>query len=172
MKTILPLWTLLILIASEAQALQPAIKQYYEHVTAPGFILTDTNDSTHRLTDYRDRVLIINFWATWCTPCRKEMPSLKLAWERLKKENIQLIGIATMDSNEAVMQYKKANNIKFPLLIDKNGSVADRWRILAVPTAYIIDPNGHIIMRLVGGNDWNNQKLLDSIIALKKTSTN
>lgn len=161
------LWLVTICFASQVHALSPGVKLYQKPIKAPDFVLTDTNDNIHRLADYRDRVLIINFWATWCTPCRKEMPSLKQAWKKLKQENIQLLGIATKDSKEAVIFYQNENSIEFPLPIDENGYVADNWAVMVVPTAYIIDLNGHIVMRIVGSNEWNNPKLIDSIIALK-----
>ncbi len=167
MKRQLSPWLVTIFFISSAYALSPGVKQYQKPIEAPDFVLTDTNDNIHRLADYRDRVLIINFWATWCAPCRKEVPSLKQAWKKLKKENIQLLGIATKDSKEAVNLYQNQNNIEFPLPIDENGYVADIWSVLAVPTAYVIDQNGHIVMRIVGGKEWSNPKLIDSIIALK-----
>jgi peroxiredoxin len=157
-------------LASIAYALQPGIKLYNEPIMAPEFVLSDTDNNIHKLSDYHDKVLIINFWATWCVPCRKEIPLLKAAWKILERENVYLLGIATKDSKDAVEQFQKKNDLEFPLPIDEDGSVADQWSVIAVPVAFVIDPNGHIAMRIVGGNEWNNPELIDSIIALKTQS--
>jgi peroxiredoxin len=167
MKIKLPLLLVSVSIASIAYALQPGIKIYEEPTIAPEFSLTDIENKTHTTSNYKNSVLIVNFWATWCIPCRKEIPLLKEAWKKLKDKDIHLIGIATKDSKDAVQQFKIENNIEFPLPLDEDGSVAETWSVIAVPTAYVIDPDGHITMRIVGGSEWNNPKLIESIIALK-----
>jgi peroxiredoxin len=166
MKNILLLLT--IFITTEAYALQPGVKNYQNPIKASDFKLHDTNNNIHRTSDYRGRVVIINFWATWCVPCRKEIPSLKHAWDIFEKESVQLLGIATKDSIDDVIHFQKKNNIQFPLPLDENGTVADNWRVAVVPTAFVIDPNGYIAMRIVGGNEWENPELIETIIALKQ----
>lgn len=165
MKNILLL--LSITIASRAYALQPGVKHYSDPVKAPSFILSDINSNIHKTDDYRGRVLIINFWATWCMPCRKEIPVLKQAWRTLKKENVQLLGIATQDEIDTVIHFQNENDIKFPLPMDEDGKVANDWGVIVVPTAFVIDPSGHIAIRIVGGEEWNNPELIESIIALQ-----
>ena len=165
MKNILLLVT--ILFASAAHALQPGVKHYQSPTQASEFELYDTDNTVHRISDYRGRVVLINFWATWCVPCRKEIPSLKHAWDIFKKENIQLLGIATKDTPDEVIHFLKENNIEFPIPLDEDGTVADNWGVAVVPTAFVIDTNGNIAMRIVGGDEWNNSKLIESIIALK-----
>ena len=168
-KTLLLL--ILILISSEVFALRPGIKHYPQPIKAADFTLTDSSGNIHRLNDYRGSVLIINFWATWCVPCRKEIPALKQVWSRLHKENIPLLGIATKDSKADIVHFQKENNIEFPLPMDADGKVADEWGVIAVPTAFVVNTSGDIAMRIVGGDEWNNPELLESIISLKHQST-
>jgi peroxiredoxin len=169
MKNILLLVT--IFYASATLALQPGVKHYQNSTQAPDFILHDTDNTVHRISDYRGRVVLINFWATWCVPCRKEIPSLKHAWGIFEKENIQLLGIATKDSTDDVIHFQKENNIEFPIPLDEDGTIADNWGVAVVPTAFVIDTSGNITMRIVGGDEWNNPELLESIISLKHQST-
>jgi peroxiredoxin len=166
MITKLTLWLISIAFTSTAYALKPGIKLYHEPIKAPEFILSDLNNNIHRISDYRNSVVIINFWATWCMPCRKEIPLLQTAWKRLKNKNIYLLGVATKDSPEDVRQFKKKHGIQYPSPIDETGSVADNWSVSAVPVAFVIDKGGLIAMRIVGGNEWSNPELIDSIIAL------
>jgi peroxiredoxin len=165
MKNILLLLT--IFFAVEAYALQPGVKHYQNPSKASDFKLYDTNSMVHKMGDYRGRVVIINFWATWCVPCRKEIPSLKNAWDIFEKEGVQLLGIATKDSIEDVVQFQRENDIQFPIPLDEDGSVADNWGVAVVPTAFVLDTSGNIIMRIVGGDEWNKPELIESIIALK-----
>jgi peroxiredoxin len=169
MKNILLLLTFF--FATEAFALKPGIKHYQNPTTASDFKLSDTNSTVHTVSKYRGRVVIINFWATWCVPCRKEIPSLKHAWDKFEKDGVQLLGIATKDSIDDVVQFQKEKKIQFPLALDEDGKVADNWGVAVVPTAFVIDPNGHIVMRIVGGDKWNNPELIESIIALQYKAT-
>jgi len=153
-----------------AFALPPGIRHYKEPVIAPVFSLADTKDKIHNIKDYQGQVLVLNFWATWCVPCRKEMPALKKAWLRLRDEGILLLGVATRDTPDAVLEYKKTYNLEFPLPIDKDGTVASDWSVMAVPTAYVINPEGRIAIRMIGGKDWDKPELVDSIIKLKHTA--
>ncbi len=137
-------------------------------MAAPAFSLPDTADKIHNIADYKGQVVILNFWATWCVPCREEMPSLKKAWSRLRTEGVQLLGVATRDQREAVTEFKKKHNLEFPLPIDQDGSVASNWAVMAVPTAYVVNTDGRIAMRIIGGHEWESSELLDSILALKQ----
>jgi len=161
-------WLMMIAFTTvSAFAQPPGIRHYTERVKAPDFSLPDTTDKTHNITDYQGQVVILNFWATWCVPCKKEMPSLKKAWTRLRTEGVQLLGVAIKDDLKDVTEFKKQHSLEFPLPMDPDGSIASNWAVLAVPTAYVVDTNGRIAIRVIGGQDWNSKKLLDAIIALK-----
>jgi peroxiredoxin len=156
------------IISGYAVALPPGIRHYKEPVEAPVFSLRDTEDRIHDISDYKGRVLVLNFWATWCIPCRKEMPALKKAWSRLRTEGIQLLGVATRDEPDMVLEYKKKYDLKFPLPLDQDGAVAGDWAVMAVPTAYVINRDGRIAIRVIGGKEWDSYELIDSIIRLNQ----
>ncbi len=163
-------WLMIITFTTvSAFAQPPGIRHYTEREKAPDFSLPDTTDKTHNIKDYKGQVVILNFWATWCVPCRKEMPSLKKAWARLRAEGVQLLGVAIKDDFKDVTEFKKHHNLEFPLPMDPKGNIASNWAVMAVPTAYVIDTNGRVAMRVIGGSEWDSPELINSIIALKQS---
>ncbi len=155
-------------VSMYALARPPGIRHFKEPVKAPELAIADANNNIHNIEDYRGQILVLNFWATWCVPCRKEMPALKKAWNRLQDEGIPLLGIATKDEPDAVLEYIKKNNLEFPIPMDPDGSVASDWAVMAVPTAYVVNHEGRIAIRIIGGKDWDKPELVDSIIKLKQ----
>jgi len=134
---------------------------------AADFILTDLDSKLHRLSDSRGHVVIVNFWATWCPPCRAEMPSLQSAWEQLKKQGIQVLGIDVGEDEETIFQFTANYPVEFPLLLDKNSRVINQWGVVGLPTTFVINPEGQIIYRAIGGRKWDDPALLQRISALQ-----
>ena len=166
MKNKLLLLLLLLFLASHSYALTPGIKYIKDPWKAPEIGLTDIDGAQHTLIKYQGRLLIINFWGTWCQPCRKEMPALQRAYEQLKKENISIIAIAVGDSSSDVIQYRNKNPVDFALLADKDSVLSTRWPIPALPTTYLINQKSEVIIRVIGDYEWDNPKLLEEIKAL------
>ncbi len=135
---------------------------------APDFRLEDLDGRIHRLSDYRGRVVIVNFWATWCPPCRAEMPSMQRAWEQLEKEGILLLGIDVGEDEDRVFQFTADYPVEFPLLLDRDSKVIDQWPVLGLPTTFVVDPDGRIAYRAIGGREWDDPELLARVRALKR----
>jgi len=135
---------------------------------APNFRLEDQEGRFVQLTDYKGKVVIINFWATWCPPCRKEMPSMQRAWEKLQKEDIAMLAINVGEDSDAIFAFTAEYPVEFPLLMDKTSGVSREWRVRGLPSTYVIDPQGRIIYRAIGGREWDAPELLEQIRALKK----
>ncbi|MCK5905597.1 MAG: TlpA family protein disulfide reductase, partial [Gammaproteobacteria bacterium] len=110
-----------------------------------------------------------NFWATWCPPCRKEMPSMNRAWKHLKAEGVQMLAINVGEDEANVHAYQKEHPIDFPILLDPLSESLDAWRIRGLPTTYIISPNGTVAYSAVGPREWDDKRILDKILALKST---
>jgi peroxiredoxin len=130
---------------------------------APDFSLQDIHGKTHTLSDYRDQVLIVNFWATWCPPCVDEMPSLERAQARLRQDNVQIIAINAGESPKAIEDFIEKFSVKLPLLIDNDMKVASAWSVIGLPTTYIVDPKGYIVSKVMGTRDWDQRTLLQKI---------
>jgi len=163
----LHLLLILLFFTIHSYALPPGIKYIEKTWKAPEIDLTDIDGRQHSLSDYQGNILIINFWSTWCQPCRKEMPALQRAYEQLKEANISIIAIAMGDSPSDVALYRDNNPVDFALLSDKDSVVSTRWSIPALPTTYIINQSGEVIIRVVGEYEWDNPNWLKIIKALK-----
>jgi thiol-disulfide isomerase/thioredoxin len=119
---------------------------------APDFTLKTLNGETIKLSELKGTPVLINFWATWCGACREEMPTLQKAQENyLNKVKILAIDLANSErSLEEVKQYLKDNRLTFTVPLDKDGSVADSYRIRAIPTSFFIDKDGVIRGKFIG----------------------
>ncbi len=134
---------------------------------APEFVLSDLDGRIHRLSDYQGKVIIINFWATWCPPCREEMPSMQRAWEQLREEGIEMLAINVGEDEDAVFQFTANYPVEFPLLLDQDSSVTGAWPVRGLPTTFVVDPGGRLVYRAIGGREWDDADLLTRIRALK-----
>lgn len=119
--------------------------------TAPSFTLPTVEGETFRLADVRDHVAVLNFWATWCEPCRDEIPGLILMQESLRDAGLRVVGISIEeDGREAVSSFTEAFPFNYPLLIDGRSVAADYGADVVVPTTVVIDRRGNIAARLYG----------------------
>jgi peroxiredoxin len=152
-----------------AQAQEPGrgLTALADRPPAPDFELLDLDGNRHRLSDYAGKVLIINFWATWCPPCREEMPSMDRAWRALQAEGIGMLAVNVGEDEETVFQFTANYPVAFPLLMDADSGVTARWPIRGLPTTFVVDPAGRLAYRAIGGRRWDDNDLLDRVRALK-----
>ena len=137
------------------------------HVPAPDFTLPDTEGKLHRLSDYTGKTVIINFWATWCPPCREEIPSMNRAWHKLQKEGVVLLAINVGEDEDTIFVFTADYPADFPLLMDQSGEVIAQWPVKGLPTTYVIAPDGTLAYRAIGGRAWDDESLLDAVRALQ-----
>jgi cytochrome c biogenesis protein CcmG/thiol:disulfide interchange protein DsbE len=120
---------------------------------APDFMLDDLHHQTQRLSDYRGSVVLLNFWATWCPPCRIEMPTLQAVYDKLASQGLVVLGLnwTQVDDAQQVQPYSEGLGITFPILLDPDGHVADSiYPIQGLPTSVIIDRDGVVQQISVG----------------------
>ena len=140
---------LLILFSVSAKA------QVKEGENAPNFTLKNLDGKEISLNQFRGKHVLINFWATWCGPCKIEMPSLEALYERFKDKNFVLLAISNdMFGANIVKPFVKAHNINFPVLLDQRLKVSNAFGVVSLPTTFMIDPQGKIIGALFGAEDW------------------
>jgi peroxiredoxin len=106
----------------------------------PDFTLPTLDGGSITLSDLKGKVVLINFWTTWCPPCREEMPSLEKLYRHFKHEKFTLLAV---------------DNLSFPILLDKAGDVSAKYGANAIPTTYIIDKKGKAVGKAVGPRKWN-----------------
>ncbi len=130
---------------------------------APDLALVDLDGETHSLSDYRGKVVIVNFWATWCPPCREEMPSMQRAWEQVKDENVVMLAVDVGEDEDTVFAFLGQAPVEFPLLLDQDSKATTSWPVKGLPTTYVVDPEGRLAYRAIGGREWDDAGLLESI---------
>ena len=133
---------------------------------APNFSLKDLNGKVRHFSDYRGKLVIVNFWATWCPPCRMEIPSMERAYEKLKNRGFVILGIDVGENWSSVAPFAEQMKMKYPVLLDRNSTVSRKWGMIGLPTSYVIDPHGRVVDVLVGGRNWLDPKLQALLIHL------
>jgi thiol-disulfide isomerase/thioredoxin len=127
-----------------------------QKVTPRDFSLSLVSQAeTQDLSALKGRVVFLNFWATWCGPCRSEMPSMEALYNRYKDEGFEILAVNCMESKPEVLAFMKNNGLSFPAALDEDGKVSNSYGIQAIPTTFILDRDGQIIVRLVGSINWD-----------------
>jgi len=135
---------------------------------APDFKLFDMDDKERTLADYKGKPIIVNFWATWCPPCRKEIPSMNRAWHKIKDEGIAMIAINVGESADEVFAFTGEYPIDFTVLLDQSGMVSTTWPVRGLPTTFVVDTEGNLVYQAIGGREWDADEILDVVRKLKK----
>lgn len=133
----------------------------------PDFTLTDTRGRTHRLSEYRGRVVLLNFWSVWCAPCRHEMPAMQRAWERVRERDVLILAVNLQDSVEQVARFFEAIPVQFPVLLGGDTAMMREWSVQVLPTSLVIDPQGRARYRVIGAYDWDQPAALEALLALR-----
>jgi peroxiredoxin len=124
---------------------------------APAFTLRGLEGGTYRLSDFRGRIVFLNVWATWCPPCREEMPSMERLYRRLQGTDFVMLAVSVDDGVERVRQFVAQANLTFPILLDPQGSVPPRYGVTGFPETFVIDREGNVIHHTVGPENWDSE---------------
>lgn len=133
---------------------------------SPSIDLLHTDGSPFALHQLRGKVVLVNFWATWCEPCVAEMPSLQRLRERLGTERFEVLGVNFREGPARIDAFVKKAGIAFPVVRDTDGAVARAWGARVFPSSYVVDPEGRIRYVLTGEADWTRAELVSTIAAL------
>jgi cytochrome c biogenesis protein CcmG, thiol:disulfide interchange protein DsbE len=117
---------------------------------APDFSLDDINGQRVKLSDLRGHPVIVNFWATWCPPCRQEAPAIQAAYQRYRDQGVILLGVNLREDAQTIQQFAKEFGLTYPLLLDRDGAVSDRYQVRGIPTTVFVDADGVVRARHVG----------------------
>jgi len=152
-------------ILTAASAADQTLPEYSRPI-APEFTLNDIDGHTHRLSDYRGKVVILSFWATWCPPCRYEMPSMERLRKLVEGEDIEILAINVGENEDAIFIFTADYPVEFPLLMDRDGAVIRDYPVVGLPTTYVIGPAGDIRYRAVGSREWDDPALVNRLRGL------
>ena len=112
------------------------------------------------LQDYRGRFVLLNFWATWCSPCLKEMPDLENAYNEMGQEKLVVLAVGMGESVEKIKAFFNKYGFTFPLLADNRMKITKLYGVRNIPVTYLIDPDGVVLGRALGVRDWASPDLL------------
>jgi thiol-disulfide isomerase/thioredoxin len=135
-----------------------------EGFLAPQFSLYDLSGNQVSLSDFRGRVVLLNFWATWCAPCRREIPSLERLYHMRKGEGFEIVAVnSERASSSKIASFVQQYQMSFPILLNPGQDVGSRYWIRAVPTSFLVDKKGVIRWKIVGGREWESAYVLSRI---------
>lgn len=157
----------LIAVASAAYGNDIELMPVEGEPMAPDFALQGPQGELYRLADFHGQPLIVNFWATWCPPCRAEMPAMQRAWEQLQDEGIGVIAINVGEDAESIEAFVEQVPVSFPLPMDTDSAVTQRWPLRGLPTTFVLAPDGRLVYKATGEREWDDPALLDRVRALK-----
>ncbi len=129
-----------------------------ERAIAPDFTLEDPSGSRVRLRDFRGKIVFLNFWATWCIPCRTEMPAMKRLYQDLYGKGLVVLAVNFQDDPEAVRAFREEFRLTFPMALDRTGTAAAAYRVRALPTGFILDREGRMVARSLGESAWDSHE--------------
>ena len=165
MKSILAV-IIFISISTSVGAGEAKLKPYSGTLKKPVLILKDLQGKVHDLGDYKNQVVLVQFWATYCTPCRKEMPSMNRLQEKLKGKAFKILAVDMAEETSEVEVFVKEVKPEFTILLDTDGTYIQQWRVFAAPANFIIGKDGEIKYTLYGGVEWDSEEIIKSITKL------
>ena len=132
----------------------------------PALALKGLGGASHRLADYRGKVVLVNFWATWCGPCRDEMPSIQELKDKLAGKPFVVLAVNLDEPESRIRKFLSQMKLDFPILLDPERAVARAWGARILPASFVIGPDGRIRYSLVGELDWRHELVVSRISEL------
>ena len=129
----------------------------------PPLALRDLRGKEHKLADYRGKVVVLNFWATWCEPCREEMPSMQRLQDKLAGKPFAVLAVDFGEGAPRVSEFLKKVPVRFTVLLDRDTSAASAWKVKVLPTTLVLDPEQRIRYSAVGDLEWDSSAV-ESVI--------
>jgi thiol-disulfide isomerase/thioredoxin len=158
-------FALLVALALATPALAQELKPWAGGATPP-LELSDIQGVRHTLADYRGKVVLVNFWATWCVPCRDEMPSIERLRASLEGRPFAVLAVNLAEPESRIRKFLEAVPVRFPVLVDRDTKTAKAWQAKLLPATYIIGPDGAIRYRHLGELDWSKPEVRAAIVRL------
>lgn len=140
-----------------------------ERIESTDFELVDTNGRSRKLSSYRGKVVFLNFWATWCGPCRYEMPSMQRLYDELRNDGLEIIAVNLQENKRQVRQFLDQYGLTFTVLLDSSGKVGAIYGARSIPITYLIDREGFIFARTIGAREWDSEEIVSTFRDILKS---
>ena len=134
---------------------QLGLKVFEAGVDAPDFELEFLDGERRALSEFRGNVVFLNFWATWCPPCRQEMPSMQALHERYAESGLAVLAVDLQEADATVRKFVDDFHLSFSILLDTEGRIGGMYGVRSIPTTYIIDRKGMVLAGAVGAREWD-----------------
>jgi thiol-disulfide isomerase/thioredoxin len=135
----------------------------------PRLVLKDMQGATHELADYRGKVVLINFWATWCEPCRDEMPAIQRLKNKLAGKPFAVLAVNLAESENKVADYLRRFPVDLTVLLDRNSEAVREWKVRVLPASFLLAPDGSIRYSVIGEFDWTDAKAVEAVTGLTRS---
>jgi len=132
----------------------------------PALALQDLDGRSHALEDYRGKVVLINFWATWCEPCRAEMPSINKLRASLAGQPFAVLAVNLGETEPRIRRFMEQVRLDFPVLLDRDSAVTKAWRARVLPASFLVGPDGRVRYAVIGEYDWTQEAARQAILSL------
>jgi thiol-disulfide isomerase/thioredoxin len=153
-------------VPAHAESLKP-----WPGGATPELALEDPDGKLHRLADYRGQTVLVNFWATWCGPCRAEMPSMEQLRRDMAGKPFVILAVNVGEGPRIAREFADKLGLGFPILLDRETRVARAWKAKLLPMSYLIGPDGAIRYSSLGELDWTSEEVRRRIQGLMATDT-
>jgi peroxiredoxin len=137
------------------------------NLSLKNFQLKDLQGNNHTLSGYKGKTLVVNYWASWCGPCREEIPAMNRAWAQLKSHEVVMLGINFGESATTVEEFVQEMPIDFSVLLDEESINSSAWQVSMMPTTFIINAHGQLIEKILGPREWDSDEMIKKIIQVK-----
>ncbi len=135
--------------------------RHFEPGTAPGFTLTDIDGEPITLESTRGKWVFLHFWASWCGPCREEMPAIQKMTETFANEKFEIVLVNTAENEDTIFSFLGEIGMQMNSLMDTDGLVTEKYKPRGLPTTILIDPEGNVQYQAIGGREWYRPEYVD-----------
>jgi cytochrome c biogenesis protein CcmG/thiol:disulfide interchange protein DsbE len=157
---------LLVVTGCEKIAGTTKVKRMEIGKPAPDFVLQDASGKNWKLSDLKGKVVLVNFWATWCQPCRDEMPSLEALNKAMAGQSFQMLAIVFNDDLQMAESFARRLGATFPVLANPGPQLAEAYMITGVPETFLIDADGILRQKFIGPYEWDSQEMRNVVLGL------
>ncbi len=171
-KTIATTYVAIICMALSQVAASGELFPYTAQPGIAAFDLPDIKGQQHKLESFRGQVVLVNFWASWCHPCIKEMPALERLKQALDEQPFEILAVNVGEQEYRVWKFVKLVSLGLPVLLDTHKVTFDAWQASVLPTSFLLDKKGNIRYRVQGDTEWDSETVVALIEALLNEEEN
>lgn len=157
-------------LAAELPPLTHSLKTYSPREAAPALRLKDLDGKIVELSAYKGKVVLINYWATWCPPCRREMSSIERLSKKIQSKDFAVLAVDVGEDADAIEAFtsQMETPLSFPILLDTDSKAMQAWGVAGLPTTYFIDRQGRIAYTAIGGREFDHPEIVRTVRKLLK----